>query len=114
MMIINPGSENKGGSYKEAYKIAREWLMSIHAEGFPEVYFRFKEHIEDGNYVFVFTHRTTKVKVLLETHGFTYEECKKFMFRPRIYWNGSSTGNPKLEDWLTDKFTYRIVYEKKK
>ena len=48
----------------------------------------------------------------LHTHGFTDEECEKFIFKPRIYWNGSSTAECEPENWLVDGCKFRIVYEK--
>lgn len=109
-IIINAGSENKGGTLEQAKINAQEWLESIHEEGFLEVEMAYVEQYDKGNFVFAFTHQVTKKAVALEIHGYTEDECKKFMFHPRVYWDGSSTGNPKIEDWLTDEFTYRIEY----
>jgi len=111
-LIINPGSENKGGTTTQANINAEKWLKSIHEEGFPEVTMEFIGK-SDGSFVFDFTHATTKVKVQLVTHGFTDEEAAAFVFRPRVYWNGSSTADPKIEDWLTDEYDYHIQYIKK-
>jgi len=113
MIIINPGSENKGGTLEQATEIAKTWLQSIHDEGFKEVEMCFVEQVEEGgNFLFHFTHPVTKKVATLSTHGFTDEECKQFMFHPRVYWNGSSTGNPKIEDWLAEGFDFRIQYYK--
>lgn len=109
-VIINPGSENTGGTIEQATVNAQEWLKSIHDEGFCEVQMKFKERYGTGNFLFVFTHRITQKEAFLEIHGFTEEECKEFIFHPRVYWNGSSTSNPKIEDWLADGFKYRIEY----
>lgn len=114
-IIINPGSENKGGTLEQAKINAAKWLTSIHAEGFREVNMKFVEQYpDDGNFRFDFTHTVTKKVAILETHGFTKEQEDKFMFRPRVYWQGSSTADPKIEDWLGDDFDYRIIYERKK
>ena len=67
---------------------------------------------KDGDWNFKFKHLVTGAVVDLDIHGFTEEESEKFMFHPRVYWNGSSTAGPKIEDWLTDGYTYRILYEK--
>lgn len=114
MIIINPGSENKGGTFEQALKNAQLWLKSI-LEEYPEVEMTTHEDKPDGDsdWNFWFTHKTTGKKVNLQIHGFTKEQCEKFVFHPRVYWNGSSTSDPKTEDWLTDDFTYRILYEKK-
>lgn len=113
-IIINPGSENKGGSFKQALINANEWLEEIVKE-YPEVTMTTHEDRcgDDGNWNFTFTHGVTKKQVILEIHGFTKEECKQFIFHPRVYWNGSSTADPKIEDWLADDYTYRILYEPK-
>ena len=108
MIVINPGSENKGGTIDQAKKNARKWLKAIHEEGFSEVVMSEGEH---GDYFeFLFTHNVTKKVATLRIHGFTEEERKEFMFSPRVYWNGSSTGDPKIEDWLEEGFKYRIEY----
>lgn len=113
-IIINPGSENKGGTLEQAKKNATRWLKSIHADGFKEVKMKFIKQYPDGrNFRFDFIHSITKKVAILETHGFTKEQEDKFMFRPRVYWQGSSTADPKIEDWLSDDFNYRIVYERK-
>jgi len=116
MIIINPGSENRGGTFKQALINAERWYKNIIKE-FPEVTMSTHEdrcgnNGNYGNWNFIFTHGVTLKRVNLEIHGFTDEECEKFLFYPRAYWNGSSTANPEIEDWLTDDYTYRIVYEK--
>ena len=110
-VIINPGSENKGGTFEQALTIAKEWHENILSE-FPEVTMSEKGVHCDGLWMFEFKHQVTGVTVHLQTHGFTREQCEKFIFQPRVYWNGSSTGDPRIEDWLTDEFTYRVCYEK--
>lgn len=114
MMIINPGSENKGGTFEQALRNAQRWLKDIRRE-YPEVTMTTNEYRDgpNGNWNFQFTHGVTKKQANLDIHGFTDKECKGFVFHPRVYWNGSSTADPKIEDWLTDKYTYRILYEKK-
>jgi len=59
---------------------------------------------------FYFTHKVTGKVATLKIHGFTKEQCQKFILHPRVYWNGSSTANPKIEDWLDDGFKYRVEY----
>lgn len=108
-MIINPGSENKGGTFEQALKNAFVWLKNIQSE-FPEVEMTVDERKGDGSWIFEFTHQITKKQACLEIHGFTKEECDAFVFHPRVYWNGSSTADPKIEDWLADGFSYRIKY----
>ena len=111
MMIINPGSENKGGTFEQALRNARRWHTNIKKE-FPEVTMTFHENRlgDGGNWNFRFRHGVTGKCIDLEIHGFTDKECKQFVFHPRVYWNGSSTAEPKIEDWLTNEYTYRILY----
>jgi len=112
-MIINPGSENKGGTFKQALINAKEWLVNINKE-FPEVEMTTNEDkFYNGDWNFKFIHKITGKIVELQIHGFTKEECKLFTFNPRVYWNGSSTSEPDINDWLTDDYTYRVVYKKK-
>lgn len=110
MLIINPGSENRGGTLEEARIIAKEYLDQIHKEGYTEVEMTELEH--DDYFNFLFKHKVTGKGVELNTHGFTREECEEFMFTPRIYWNGSSCSSPKIEDWLTDGYEPFITYKK--
>lgn len=109
-VIINPGSEYKGGTLEQAEENAKEWLKSIHDEGFPEVEMIFIEQYDKGNFLFHFKHPVTNKVATLEIHGFTEEQCTKFVFHPRVYWNGSSTSNPKVEDWLEEGFYFKIEY----
>lgn len=109
-IIINAGSENKGGTFKQAEINAKEWLENIHSEGFLEVEIEFVEQYENGYFLFNFTHKVTNKVATLKIHGFTKEQCQEFRFHPRVYWNGSSTADPKIEDWLTDGFKYRVEY----
>jgi hypothetical protein len=110
--IINAGSKNKGGNLEQATKNAKEWLDSIHESGISEVSMSFEGQLEDGDYVFRFKHWVTGKENTLEIHGFTREECSKFIFSPRVYWNGSSTANPEIKDWIADGFKCRIEYYK--
>lgn len=114
MLIINPGSENKGGTLKQAKLNAAKWLRSIRADGFKEVEMKFVGKDDFGDFKFEFKHKVTKKVATLDIHGFTKKQCEKFTFHPRCYWQGSSTADPKIEDWLGDGFTFRIVYEKKR
>ena len=109
-IIINAGSENKGGTFEQAEINAKEWLESIHNDGFPEVEMSFVQRHKDGDWQFNFTHKVTGKVATLEIHGFTKEEREAFVFHPRVYWNGSSTANPKIEDWLADGFKYRVEF----
>lgn len=108
--------ENKGGTFEQAKVNAEAWLKSIHEEGFIDVEMTFKEQYgEDFFFLFIFefTHSVTKKVATLVTHGFTEEQCQELRLYQRAYWNGSSNGHPKIEDWLADEFKFKIVYYKK-
>ena len=109
-VIINAGSENKGGTFEQAKINAEKWLKSIHEEGFLEVEMSFIEQEKGGSFQFDFKHTVTQKVATLYIHGFTDDECSKFVFHPRVYWNGSSTADPKIEDFLADGFKYRVEY----
>lgn len=112
-IIINAGSENTGGTLEQAKINAEIWLKAIHEKGFLDVEMSFVEQLEENaNFLFHFTHKVTKKVATLETHGFTRDQCKEFVFYPRSYWNGSSCSEEKVEDWLADGYKYKIVYYK--
>ena len=112
IIMFNAGSENIGGTFEQAKNNAKMWLKSIHNDGFKEVVMSF-DKVEDGNYIFNFTHLVTGVKSYLRIHGFTNEEYQQFKYPPRTYWNGCSVSEPCAEDWLTNDFNYKVVYYKK-
>lgn len=109
-MIINAGSENKGGTVEESLVIANEYLEQLHSNGFVDVELMPEVEVRDGLWCYTFRHAVTGKTATLDTHGFTEDECHKFMFRPRIYWNGSSSSEPTIEDWLTNEYSYKIAY----
>jgi hypothetical protein len=113
VILMNPGSENKGGTTAQAKRNAVKWLKRIHKE-FPEVIMNLKGKDDFGDWEFEFQHLITKKKAILAIHGFTKTECKNFTFKPRVYWNGSSTSEPSITDWLPRGWNYKIVYSKKK
>lgn len=110
---INPGSEHTGGTLKQAKIIAATWLQFIHSDGMVDVEIDKKvKRKKGGNFEFTFRHKVTGVERKLETHGFSDEQIEGWLFKPRIYWDGSSTSSPTPEDWLTDEYRIRIVYDK--
>lgn len=112
-IIINPGSGNKGGTIEQARVIANEWLRNIHEDGIADVVIGEGVAQDDGMFLFEFRHTVTGKSVYLKTHGFTDKECDEFMFRPRIYWDGSSTAEHKSEDWLTNDYKIKVDFVKK-
>ncbi|PWK81698.1 hypothetical protein C8D88_116109 [Lentzea atacamensis] len=113
--IINPGSRIHASSgdgwtntYEGAVKEAQRWLKELRDDHIADV-----ELVlpgvpgEWGRWVFGFRHKVTGVTVSLETHGIddwrAYE--KQCVFSPKVYWNGSSCGQPQVEDWAAPAFT---------
>jgi hypothetical protein len=115
--IAKMTNKNKLGTIEQATINAKKWLENIHEEGFKEVEMQYVEYIEDmGVFLFHFTHRVTGKIATLYTQGLTDDERWAFIFKPKVYCNGSSTADPKVEDWLTDEYSYsrKITYFKLK
>lgn len=121
-MMVNPGSEvpadGVANCYAAALAEASRWHEAMRCP-FPEVEMLdppAESECSDGRWVFKFHHPTTGVTVELETHGITEQaaEVAGLIFGPpRIYWNGSSSGVPRPEDWIprgeTWSWTYRLA-----
>lgn len=104
----------KTGTFKQALKNAKDWLSLMKSE-FPEVTMTTDERKGDyDGWKFIFTHGVTNVSCTLDTHGYTKKELKGFSWYQKEYWNGSSTAEPKPEDWLTKDFKYVACYIKQK
>jgi hypothetical protein len=110
--VINPGShlgdaQNAIGwtnTYDTAHATAEEWLARMRSEGLADIELYAADVTErEGRWTFTFRHTVTGVKVELETHGIDDPDAYKrqFIFDPRVYWNGSSSANPSLEDFAT-------------
>lgn len=114
VMIINAGSENSGGTLEQAKINANHWydFMAVYNFDISEIEYKYVEQVRNG-FVFEFTHKVTKKSVFLVTHGYTEKQAESFMFPPRVYWNDSSTANPKLEDFETEEYKAIIKYVKK-
>jgi hypothetical protein len=123
-LIMNPGSdipepgEGSGwtNTYEEAYRIAREWLTKMNAEGLADIVLVAGEVIpKEGRWTFTYRHLVTGVEVKFETHGIApmeaYLEQSPLRAHPRQYWNGSSSADPCLNDFAAPGFvqTYRRV-----
>jgi hypothetical protein len=121
MVIINPGSRiptNMGdgwtNTYDGAVKEAERWLSEIHGDHIEDVELVLPgTPSERGRWVFGFRHKVTGVTVSLETHGIddwrAYE--KQCVFSPKVYWNGSSCGQPQVEDWAAPGFVAIKTYK---
>lgn len=110
MMIINPGSKigdaqaatGWTNTYTTALAKAHEWLSRMRAEGIADVELTAADETErDGRWTFTFRHTVTGVEVELDTHGIDDEAAyeRQHVFAPRVYWSGSSSANPSLDDF---------------
>lgn len=110
-MIINPGSEIPVGEVDIAIQNAVKWLNATNQNGVHDIVLDCKPCGYDGKgrWDFRFTHRITGVVKELTIHGLTDEEVKKLQFFPRVYWDGSSTADPKNEDFLKEGYALRIM-----
>lgn len=112
-VLINPGSgpvaETGDGwtnSYEGALAEAQQWLSRIHADGMEDVKLVLpcscRADVDGGRWSFGFYHPVSGVVVVLQTHGVSDVDAymKERIFPPRVYWNGSSSAEPKVEDWL--------------
>lgn len=112
VVFINPGSRINNApvgwtnTYETALEAANDWLARMRADGFTDITMTGDETEQDGRWRFIFTHQVTNVSVELETHGIdnlkAYE--RQTIFSPRLYWNGSSSANPKLADFAAEGF----------
>lgn len=111
-VIINPGSNISKGTFEQALKNAKKWLDRIQEE-FGDVIMSEEENYDgEGRWRFEFVHLITCKVAYLDIHGFTEEECDKFVFYPRTYWQGSSTSDPCPDDWAGNGYKYKYVYYK--
>lgn len=121
-MMINPGSrigaDQQGWTNTEAAAIvkAAEWLATMRGDGLADVDLLDGCTADgEGRWRFTFRHRVTGVEVVLETDGIDDVEAyqRQHIFPPRVYWNGSSSSDPKLEDFAAPGFepvkTFRPV-----
>jgi hypothetical protein len=114
-LIINPGSgpihSAAGTGWTNSEGVARAtalgWWERMRADGIAHLELRADVEERDGRWVFGFRHTVTGVVVELETHGIDDEEAYRrdgHIFSPRVYWNGSSSTDPKVEDWAAPGF----------
>ena len=114
MMIINPGSEVTGGTYKDAREEAERLLecMTGDRDGLTDIVLLDEYREDDGRFEFTYKHTITGKTGTWNITGLeqNYKE-KGYIFHPRIYWNGSSCSNPEWTDFLTDE--YELTVRKK-
>lgn len=113
-IIINPGSgpvaesgEGWTNSLTGAQTHARTWLRFLGNQGIRDIELvPGEEYTGDGRWRFRFRHAVTGACVDLDTHGIDNEPAyaREYVFAPRVYWNGSSSSTPEIENWLVDGF----------
>ena len=111
MINVGAGPVSSSGdgwtnTIETARKSASDWLATMRAEGVGDVELLPEAEEVDGRWRFTFRHRVTGVEVVLEIHGIddlkAYE--RERTFHPRIYWNDSTTAEPRLEDFAAPGF----------
>lgn len=121
MLIINPGSkigdDPKGwtNTHTQARKHAYEWFYKpMQEDGFTDIEVEDTKEERDGRWLFIFKHSITEKQVELEVHGIDNLEAyrNQHIFSPRVYWNGSSSSNPSIDDFAVDGFTPVLTYIK--
>ena len=115
-ILINPGSEpvsDQGDGWTNTYEgavvEAERWHRRMVDDGFGQdvdLLVQDDPIVCDGRWVFLYRHRVTGAVVELHTHGIDNMDAytKRHIFGARVYWNGSSTGNPELSDWAAPRF----------
>jgi hypothetical protein len=112
VLIINPGSRigvpgtGWTNTYEKARAEAETWLARMHSDGITDVVLLDDAAEEEGRWRFTYRHEVTGIEVTLLTHGIddigAYE--RDHIFAPYMYWNESSTAEPKLEDFAAPGF----------
>lgn len=97
----------------QATKNARKYLKLIHQLGVKDIEMSYIRQEEGGHYLFHFIHPVTKKVATLSTHGYTQEQLKDFVFKPRVFWNGEWGEYPEIEDWLEDGFEAVVTFKQK-
>lgn len=120
-MLINPGSaigrQEIGftNTHKTAKKYAQELFYDQMAkEGFTDIEMIDTGVEDDGRWKFIFKHTITGKEVELEIHGIDNMDAytDKYIFSPRVYWNGSSSSNPELEHFAADGFVPVMTFKR--
>lgn len=117
-IFINPGSgpipdsDEFTNTYEQALLYAREWLEKIAADGIDVEMTEPDPASEDeGRWTFLFRHPVTDVTIELDQHGVApleaYARGNLFGAYPRVYWDGSSSYEPEIEQWAAPGF--RVV-----
>lgn len=120
-VFINPGShipaENNVGwtnTHETAQRHAATWLHEMTEAGFTDIEVTDTGVESDGRWRFEFRHKVTGRMIALDTHGIDDLDAylKQNVFHPRVYWGGSSSGNPSLGDFVAEGFEPVITYRR--
>jgi hypothetical protein len=112
-MLINPGTRIGGKSdgwtntAEAARAEAERWLTRMAGDGLAEVELLDEVNpVDGGRWQFTFRHTITGTRVSLETHGINDLDAyrQQYTFDPKVYWNGSSSGDPTLGDFAAPGF----------
>lgn len=123
MFIINPGSEigrqEQGftNTHEQARRHAYEWFYKpMLEEGFTDIKVTDTKEEVGGRWKFIFKHTVTGKEVELEVHGIDDMDAytEKYIFAPRVYWDGSSSSSPALEQFAEDGYKPVMTYKKVK
>ena len=121
MFIINPGSEvgkqevGFTNTHEQARRYAYEWFYKpMIDQGFTDIEVEDTKEEVDGRWKFIFKHTVTGKEVELETHGIDNMDAytDKYIFTPRVYWNGGSSSSPELEQFAVDGYKPVMTFEK--
>lgn len=113
-IIFNPGSEHKGGTFEIAKLRAEQLLKRIERDGILDVELLRSAKSTEVGWEFRFKHKVTGKVVLYDTHGFfpiedAHHKDYGFSFCPRDYWDGTSFGEPKAEDFLIAGYRVEVT-----
>lgn len=112
-LIINPGSsigqqqEGFTNTHKQAKIHAYEWFYKpMLKQGFTDITVVDTKEENDGRWKFIFKHDITGKEVELEVHGIDNMDkyTDKYIFTPKVYWNGSSVSDPELEQFADEGY----------
>lgn len=106
-------------SYARAEANAQRWLENMRTNGFRDVELLLPGKLCPGDgpgldtWVFEVRHTVTRVAVELQVHGVDNESAyrRDMLSWPRVYWDGSSTGDPELADFEATGFRKIQTFE---
>lgn len=120
-IIMNPGShigeqeEGFTNTHATAKRNAYEWFYKpMMEEGFTDIEVEDTGEKDDGRWKFIFKHKITGKEVELDIHGIDNMDAytDKYIFAPRVYWNGGSSSSPELEQFEADGYKPVMTYVK--